>query len=153
EREWEKSLGQQRQLKEEFERWKQSTPSQLSEQQREAIRRLAADLPALWQAGTANAGDRKQIGRLLLERGTVVVDKDNDLVNIQLQWMGGVQTEHAIVRPAARCRQRLICRLKELSSQGLSSSQIAANLNAEKFWPTGRAKKFNGAIVLRLTTE
>jgi hypothetical protein len=151
--EWEKALEQQRQLKEEFERWKQSTPSQLSEQQREAIRRLAADLPALWQAATTTAGERKQIARLLLERVTVVVDRERDLVNIQLQWMGGVQTEHAIVRPAARCRQRLACRLKELSSQGLSSSQIAARLNAEGFRPTGRAKKFNGAIVLRLATE
>jgi hypothetical protein len=93
-----------------------------------------------------------------LERATVVVDKEREQVHIKLQWMGGAQTEHALARAAGRYsgqsrRSRLMSRLKELSSEGLSSSQIAAKLNAEGFRPARRAKEFNGAIVLRLLSE
>jgi DNA invertase Pin-like site-specific DNA recombinase len=158
EQHWEQALEQQRQVHEEFARWQQATPSQLSAPQREAIRGLAADLPALWQAATTSTQDRKQIARLLLERVTVIVDKQSDRVNIKLQWMGGTQTEHTLVRPVARYRQqsdhaRLVRRLKELSSEGLSSSEIATKLNAEGFRPVRRAKAFNGALVLRLRTH
>jgi len=155
EQQWEKALEHQRQVQEEFARWQQATPSQLSAPQREAIRGLAADLPALWQAATTTAQDRKQIARLLLERVTVLVDKPSDRVSIKLQWMGGTQTEHTLVRPVARYSQqsdpaRLVRRLKELSSKGLSSSEIATKLNAAGFRPVQRAKAFNRAMVLRL---
>jgi DNA invertase Pin-like site-specific DNA recombinase len=158
ERQWESALEQQRQLKEEFERWKQSTPSRLSEQQREAIRELAADLPAVWQAATTTAQERKQVARLLLERVTVVVDKESEQVNVKLQWLGGAQAEHAMARPVRSYSQqgdcpRLVSRLKELCSEGLDSSEIAKKLNAEGFRPAHQAKEFNGAIVLRLRNE
>ncbi|HEV3257762.1 MAG TPA: recombinase family protein [Gemmataceae bacterium] len=155
ERRWEEALQHQRQLQEEFQRWKQATPSQLSAPQREAIRELASDLPALWQAATTTAQERKQIARLLLERVTVIVDKESDQVNAKLQWMGGAQTEHVLARPVARYSQqagyaRLVSRLKELCREGLSSSEIATKLNAEGFRPARRAKAFNGAMVSRL---
>jgi hypothetical protein len=158
ERQWEDALQRQRQLKEEFERWKQATPSRLSAQQRAAIRQLAADLPALWQAATTTAQDRKQIARLLLERVTVVVDKESERVNIKLQWMGGTQAEHTMTRPVSRYSQqadypRLVSRLKELCNERLSSAEIALKLNAEGFRPVQRAKQFTGAMVLRLTSE
>ncbi len=158
ERQWEEALQRQRQVQEDFERFKQATPSQLSAQQREAIRELAADLPALWQAATTTAQDHKQVARLLLERVTVEVDKESNQVKVRLQWMGGVQTEQAIARPVARYSQgsdqsRLVSRLKELCKKGLSSSEIAANLNAEGFRPARQAKEFNGAIVLRLRKQ
>jgi DNA invertase Pin-like site-specific DNA recombinase len=157
ERQWEQALEQQRQLREEFERFKQATPSQLSAQQREAIRQLAADLPALWQAATTTAQDRKQIARLLLERVTVIVDKESDQVNVRLQWMGGVQTEQVLARSVVRYGQqsshaRLVSRLKELCDEGLSSSEMATKLNAEGF-RSPRAKEFNGVMVLRLRKQ
>jgi DNA-binding transcriptional MerR regulator len=158
ERQWEEALQRQRQLQEEFERFKQATPSQLSAQQREAIRELAADLPALWQAATTTAQDRKQVARLLLERVTVNVDKESDRVNVKLQWMGGVQTEQAVARPGVRYSQRsdhvrLVSRLKQWCREGLSSAEMATKLNAEGFRPARRAKEFNGKIVLRLRKQ
>jgi DNA invertase Pin-like site-specific DNA recombinase len=155
ERHWEEALQHQRQLQEEFARWRQATPSQLSAAQREAIRALASDLPALWQAETTTAEERKQVARLLLERVTVVVDQESDRVDVKLRWVGGAQTEHVLARPVARYSQqagyaRLVSRLKELCREGLSSSEMATKLNAEGFRPAQRAQAFNGAMVSRL---
>jgi hypothetical protein len=55
----------------------------------------------LWQAATTTAQDRKQVARLLLERVTVLVDKESDQVNIKLPWLGGAPTEQVLARPAA----------------------------------------------------
>jgi hypothetical protein len=158
ERQWEEALQQQRQLQEAFERFKQATPSQLSAQQREAIRELAADLPALWQAATTTAQDRKQIARLLLERVTIIVDKESDQVDVKLRWIGGVQTEQAMTRSVKRYSQqsdhaRLMSRLKELCTHGISSAEMARKLNTEGFRPARRDKEFNGAMVSRLRRQ
>jgi hypothetical protein len=158
ERQWEEALQQQRQVQEEFERFQQTTPSQLTAQQRQAIRELAADLPAVWRAATTTGQDRKQIARLLLERFTVVVDKESGQVNVKLQWLGGTQTEQALARPLGRYSQqgshaRLVGRLKELCSSELNSSEMATKLNAEGFQPARRAKGFTGALVRRLCKQ
>jgi DNA invertase Pin-like site-specific DNA recombinase len=158
ERHWEEALRQQRQLQEEFARFKQATPSQLSAQQREAIRELAADLPALWQAATTTAQDRKQVARLLLERVTVVVDKESDRVKVKLQWVGGTQTEQVMARPVVGYSQqsshaRLVSRLKELCRDGLSSAEMATKLNAEGLRPARRAKGFTGPMVSQLRRQ
>jgi hypothetical protein len=158
ERQWEEALQQQRRLQEEFERFEQATPRQLSVQQCEAIRELAADLPAVWQAATTTAQDRKQVARLLLERITVVVDKESDRVDVKLQWLGGVETEHRLARPLGRYSQEgshapLFSRLKELCSKGLSCAEMARTLNAEGFRPARRAQGFKGAMVLRLRQQ
>jgi DNA invertase Pin-like site-specific DNA recombinase len=158
EQQWEKALQQQRELQEEFDRFQQATPKRLTTQQREAIEALAADLPALFQAETTTIQDRKQIARLLLERVTVLVDKESSQVYVKLHWMGGAQTEGTLARPMVRYSEqsgalRLRSRLKELCSEGLSSSEIATKLNAEGFRPAMQAKEFTGRIVLRLLNE
>src|SRR5205823_3726760 len=130
ERRWEETLRQQRQLEEEFERWKRSVPPRLSIHDQEAIRVLAADLPALWQAETTTPQDRQRIARLLLDRVTVLVDKESERVDVKLHWMGGQIGEHKITRPVSRYDRhsdypRLKQRLKELCRQKLRSSEIA----------------------------
>jgi hypothetical protein len=149
ERQWEQALRQQRQLQEEFERFKQATPSRLTAQQQQAIRALAA---------TTTAQGRKQMARLLLERVTVFVDKESDQVNVKLRWAGGAQTEQVMARPAVRYSQqggqgRLVSRLEELCGEGLSCADMAEKLNAEGFRPARRAKGFNKAVVLRLCQQ
>ncbi len=158
ERRWEEALRQQRQLEEEFERWQRSAPCRLSAQEEEAIRALATDLPALWQAQTTTAQDRQKMARLLLERVTVKVDKESEFVNGKLHWLGGLVTEHTIKRPVSRYDQqadypRLVRRLKEMSGEKLSSSEMAEHLNAEGFRPPKRTDRFTGPMVLRLTIQ
>jgi hypothetical protein len=158
ERRWEEALCQQRQLQEDFARWQSSAPPRLSAQDREAIRALACDLPALWRAETTTPADRKRIARLLLERVTVVVDKESERVAVQLHWIGGLVCDHEFSRPVGRYDQRadyplLVRRLRELCRKRLSSSEIAEKLNGEGFRPPKRTDHFTGSMVLRLTSQ
>jgi DNA invertase Pin-like site-specific DNA recombinase len=158
ERRWEEALKQQRQLQEEFERWKRSAPGRLSAQDRQSIAALAEDLPALWRAETTTSQDRQRIARLLLERVTILTDKESDNAEVKLHWMGGLVCEYTIKRPVSRYDQqadypRLVRRLQELCRQKLSSSEMAERLNAEGFQPPKRTDHFTGSMVMRLTIQ
>ncbi len=158
ERHWEEALKQQRQLEEEFRRWQQSAVARLTAADQEAIRTLASDLPAVWQAGTTAPADRKRIARLLLERVTVMVDKDSDKVDVRLHWAGGFTSTHQLTRPVSRYDQqtnytRLVQRLREMCAQRHSASAIAARLNAEGFRPPKRTQQFTAAMVQRLRLQ
>jgi DNA invertase Pin-like site-specific DNA recombinase len=59
EREWEAKLAAHLGLAVEYRRLQETQPRGLSPVEREAIRQLAADIPALWQAPTTTAADRK----------------------------------------------------------------------------------------------
>jgi DNA invertase Pin-like site-specific DNA recombinase len=158
ERRWEEALRQQRQLEEEFERWQRAVPARLSPADRDAIRALAADLPAVWQAATTTPADRQRIARLLLERVVVTVDKNSERVDVALHWAGGLVAAHTLARPVRRYDQqadypRLVQRLRELSKQRLGAAAIAARLNAEGFRPPKRTDHFTRVMVLRLLTQ
>jgi DNA invertase Pin-like site-specific DNA recombinase len=158
EKDWEEALRRQRQVEEEFGAWQRSAPSQLSLQDQEAVRALAEDLPALWRAPTTTGQDRQRMARLLLERVTVVVDKESDAADVKLHWKGGVVTGHRIKRPVSRYDQQasypqLVKRLKELSSKGLSSAAMAEQLNDDGFVPPKRTDRFSRDMVQRLLGE
>jgi DNA invertase Pin-like site-specific DNA recombinase len=155
---WEGALRRQRQLAEEFEAWQRSAPARLSAQDQEAIRALAGDLPAVWAAATTTPADRQRVARLLLERVTVIVDKDSERVDVRLRWAGGAEGEHTLSRPVQRYDQQsayphLVQRLKEMCAERLSSAAMAERLNGEGFRPPKRTDHFTAAMVLRLTTE
>jgi hypothetical protein len=91
----------------------------LSASDRDAIRELAADLPAVWQAETTTPADRQRIARLLLERVEVTVDKQREQVEVRLHWAGGsvgtlsttVQGDRGLVHAAVGCpREGVVCR-------------------------------------------
>lgn len=50
-------------LEEQFHRFERQQPRLLSSEEQEAIRRLAADIPALWEAPTTTDAERKEIIR------------------------------------------------------------------------------------------
>jgi DNA invertase Pin-like site-specific DNA recombinase len=144
ERQWEESLWQQRQLEEDFERWQRSAPAQLSAADRAAIRALAADLPAVWQAATTTPADRQQLIRLLLERVDLTVDKASERVEVKLTWVGGHEQRQVLVRPVSSYEQhsdypRVVALLRELTAQGLERWQIADRLNAAGLHPPKQA--------------
>src|SRR5262249_61429231 len=67
ERRWEEALKQQRQLEEEYRRWQQSAAARLTAADQAAIRMLASDLPAVWQADTTAAAARPRGARRVRE--------------------------------------------------------------------------------------
>lgn len=155
EREWEEKLLAQHQLQEDYERFSCTQPHVLSEAEREAIRQLAANIPALWHADTTTAADRKEIVRQVLERVVVDVQGESERVQVRLQWVGGVCTQGALIRPVARLEQlsyypQLCQRVQALTKEGLSAQAIAQRLNAEGYRPPKRREHFGQSGVLGL---
>ena len=155
EKRWEESLHQQRHLQEDYDRFRRTSPPQLSAHERAKIEALARDIPALWQAPATTNADRKQIVRLLVERVVVQVRYHSERVGATLHWKGGYQSEHAFTRPVGSYAQlqdfeRLLQRLAQLRHSGRTAAHIAAVLNDEGFHPPGRRGPFTTASVHRL---
>ncbi len=154
-REWEEKLQAQRNLEEEYERFTRSQPRVLTPEERETIRRLAADIPGLWGAPTTADADRKEILRQVIDRIRVDVVGDSERVRVIIEWAGGTRTEHEIVRPVARWEQlsywtQLADRVRELDAQKLKAREIAQRLNEEGWRPAKRRSTFVAAEVLVL---
>ncbi|MFI9202775.1 hypothetical protein [Streptomyces sp. NPDC053048] len=105
ERNWESALAGRQQLGEEYDRFAAVRPRFLTAAEREQIRALAGDLPAVWQASTTTDADRKQLMRHLIEKIHVTVVADSERVTVQVTWAGGHQTDGEVVRPVSRLDQ------------------------------------------------
>lgn len=158
ERQWEEALRHEQQLQEEYARFRRERPLELTAPEREAILRLAQDVPALWQALETTAQDRQEIVRLLVERVTVNVHEDSEQVDVTLQWAGGVTSAYRLRRPVARYDQLsnypdLLAHIDGLRQTGHSFAQIAAQLNGAGFAPPKRTERFTGETVARLLSR
>ena len=155
EKRWEELLAQQQQLQEDYDRFTRETPPRFTDEQQARVTALASDIPTLWHAaGTSNA-DRKQIVRCLVERVTVHVRCDCEVVDVTTRWAGGYESQHEIVRPVATYAQlsdfeRLLDRVAELRAAGHVAPEIAATLNAEGFHPPKADGQFTTPIVYQL---
>jgi hypothetical protein len=65
---------------------------------RAELERLAADLPALWQAPTTSNKDRKRLLRTLIADITLLPEPDRDKVRIGIRWHPGASDEIAVAR-------------------------------------------------------
>jgi len=158
EQQWEQALRHQRHLEEEFDRFREQTPTQMTEQDRDRIRELATDIPALWAATETESADRKDILRCLVDRVDVLVADKSESVAVTIHWAGGCRTEHQLVRPVQRYQQlqdyaRLTQRLRELRAAKLKAPEIAAQLNQEGFRSPKGQVPFRGSTVLRLVMK
>src|SRR5262249_22299644 len=98
ERNWEEALLAHRSLEEEYRRFQQAQPVQLTPAELAQIEALARDLPALWQAPTTSVVEKRQVVRLLLQRVVVWAPSSRQEVRVQLHWAGGTVTEHQVNR-------------------------------------------------------
>lgn len=158
ERRWEASLQEVQGLEQEYAKFRQTHPLTLSDQQRELIRLLSADLPRLWRAPTTTPSDRQRIVRLLVERVMVTVHGTTEQVDVSLHWAGGFTSRHELLRPLRRYEQtadyeRLMARIEELQTRGKRYSEIAEQLNHDGFRPAKQAREFNKTIVGRLVKK
>ncbi len=152
EKQWEQSLEAKEALKMEYARFVAREPAVIDAEQREAIRSLASDIPALWHASTTTAADRQAIVRQLLDRVIVTILDDTEKVNVELQWAGGHRTRTRLIRPVARLEQlsyypQLMQRIRELHQQENDPNAIADRLNTEGWRPAKRRETFNASMV------
>jgi hypothetical protein len=147
ERDREAALAGRQRLGEEYDRFAAARPRTLTAAEREQIRALAADLPAVWDAPTATNADRKQLIRHLIEQVRVTVAGTSEKVHAEILWAGGHRTAAQVTRPVACLTQlsyypRLAARARELADGGFTIAQIAGRLNAEGFRPPKRSPVF-----------
>ena len=155
ERQWEEALSVAEALKMEHARFLAEQPAALSAPEREAIRRLASDIPALWAASSTTAADRQGIIRQLVERIVVTAQGETERVDVEVHWIGGHGTETTLIRPVARLEQlsyytELLARVAALHAQGFNGPAIATTLNTEGWRPAKRRETFNAPMVRNL---
>jgi hypothetical protein len=158
ERCWEEALQEQRRLEEDYARFRQGQPAGLSAAEREQIRALAQDLPALWQASATTAADRQRLIRLLVEEIVVTVQGASEQVEVTITWVGGDRTRHELIRPVQRYEQRtdypqLLIRIDQLREARLTLAEVAVQLNEEGFRPPKRSPIFKSGIVAALLAK
>jgi DNA invertase Pin-like site-specific DNA recombinase/DNA-binding MarR family transcriptional regulator len=152
EKDWNDALAERQRLGEEHDRHLASRPRALTAVERDQIRALAADLPAVWHAATTTDADRKQLLRHLIETVTVTVIGDSEQVDVEVTWAGGHRTGGHVTRPVATLAQlsyfeRLRQRGTELAAAGRTAAQIAESLNAEGLRPPKRTAAFTQSSV------
>jgi DNA invertase Pin-like site-specific DNA recombinase len=155
ERRWEEALKERRRLEEEYARFDREQPRGLSAGERERIRALARDLPALWRAATTTAADRQRIIRLVVEEVVVTVRGESEWVDVTIHWAGGFRSGHELVRPVQRYRQMadfegLLNRIDELRAAGRTLAEVAEQLNRQGFHPPKRSASFTSGILAGL---
>jgi len=152
ERRWEEALRSDQKLQLDYTRFQQECPRPLLPQEREQIRALSQDLPALWHAATTTPEDHQTIARLLLEQVIVTVEDITDRVEIELRWAGGFSSRHTLYRPVQTYQQlstydELVARIDALRAEGKTLSAMATTLNADGFHPPKRSPTFTKGIL------
>jgi DNA invertase Pin-like site-specific DNA recombinase len=158
ERRWEEAMKEQRRREEEYARFGRNQPAGLSAGEREQIRALAQDLPALWHAPATTAADRQRIVRLLVEEVTVTVRGVSEWVDVTIRWQGGSSSDHELVRPVQRYQQmadyeKLLNRIDEIRKAGRTLAEVAEQLNHEGFRPPKRSPTFTQGILAGLLAK
>jgi hypothetical protein len=154
ERQWEEKLAARQQLEEEYDRFLREQPRGLTNQDRERIRALATDMPALWQAPTTSVADRRGIVRQLIERVVMTRRGETEWVDVQISWRGGLSSRHEVASGVRRYDQlrdypALQVRIAALRGEGRSGGEIAEALNREGF-TRARGRSYTGEVVRRL---
>jgi hypothetical protein len=155
ERQWEEALAEVERLQVDYARFLAAQPATLSSVERDAIRRLASDIPALWRAPGTTDAERQAIIRQVVDRVVVTVHGESEQVAVHVHWVGGHRTEATLIRPVARVEQlsyypQLLGRAAALYAQGADRPTIAQTLNREGWRPAKRTTTFSALMVGRL---
>lgn len=133
EREWNEKLAEVEQLEREYALVPKQAALSLTSAQREQIRHLAQDLPAIWSAPTTTFVQRKQLIRWLIK--DVTLSKRGNVIDIAIRWQTEALTRLAVPRHKKSWEERqtsphVVDRVRVLSPTH-TNAQIAAILNEE----------------------
>ena len=153
--EWEEKLEDRRKLEEDYQRFLAEQPRSLSAAERENIRRLAQDIPALWHSPTTTMAERKEIVRQIVERVRVENEGKSERLHVSIEWVGGSETKGVVIRPVSKLEYlsyypQLCERIRELVAQEFSTAQIAEALYREGMRPPKHAERFSRQAVSEL---
>ncbi|MBI2941831.1 MAG: recombinase zinc beta ribbon domain-containing protein [Chloroflexi bacterium] len=124
----------------------------LTDAEQQAVRQLADDLPAVWEAPTTQMADRKQLQRLVIQEVQVTVTRAASPreAEIAILWSGGATTTHTVTcpKPGWHCLTdpAVVATIRALA-QELPDYQIAERLNAEGV-RTRTGKVWTHALIL-----
>lgn len=154
-RDWETKLVAQQQLQADYEQFLRQRPHNLSADEQQAIRELAADIPALWVAPTTTPIQRKEIMRQLISKISIALEDQSERVQVSIDWVGGNRTSGVLIRPVGKYTQlsyypQLCERIRELRAAGLAAKAISHQLNQEGFRPPKHTQSFKDYAVYEL---
>jgi len=123
----------------------------LSEEQKQELMRLSDDLPKLWNMPSTTNEMRKRIIRTVIKEIVCDIDKEKNLVVLDVHWEGGVHTNLQVKknRPGERsnCTDKSIVELVAQLARQLPDKAIAPVLNKLKLktgagntWTADRVK-------------
>ena len=149
EQRWEELLRQERQLREEYDRFAAETPAGLSDSEAECIRATSRDISALWHAADTTSQDCKAIVRCLVDRVVVRVEPRSEYVDATIHWHGGFTSQHQVIRPVGRYTQLrdhdlLMERIKTLHQEGNTVPAIAHAVKRGRLCPTTATQRVLG---------
>jgi DNA invertase Pin-like site-specific DNA recombinase len=155
EQRWDELLREVVRLEADFDRFNRTQPRPLGEADRDKVRRLAEQVPAVWHAPTTTPADRRQIVRLLVDRVVLTVEPSEERMAVRLEWCGGAVRNETFRRPVQSYRQQrdwpqLSARLATLHEQKQTPAEIAIALNRAGFRPPKRSTVFTAGMVRRL---
>ena len=84
----------QRKAQEEYERFQQTHPKDLSAADRQRILALSSDIPALWKSPSTTVADRQEVIRQLIEKVVVHAQGKTEVVDVTIHWIGGYASQH-----------------------------------------------------------
>ncbi len=136
ERQWEQRLAEVQHMEEDYARFRSEQPRHLTASDRDRIRALAADLPALWRAEATTGADRRAVVRLLMECVELTRHGQTERVTVAVHWRGGAVTRHDTSQGLRRYTsleryEELRARVIQLRGDGLTADRIAEALNRE----------------------
>jgi DNA invertase Pin-like site-specific DNA recombinase len=134
ERDWEHALQELAKAEAELALREQQRPRTLTDQERERLLALGADLGRVWSAPTTSDRDRKQLLRALIEEVTIDADKHERRATVTVRWQGGALTELAVTlpkpQPTIRTDEDTIALLERLAAH-YDDGRIAGILNRQ----------------------
>ena len=135
EKRWNDALEAHQSLEQEYAKACRRELAPLTDSEKRTVRQLADDLPAVWDAPTTTAADRKRLLRLVIQEVTVTVTQDNPrTAELVILWSGAATTKHVVTaKPVGwHCltEPTTIERIRALALE-LPDHQIAERLNSE----------------------
>jgi DNA invertase Pin-like site-specific DNA recombinase len=145
EKRWEAALVIQRKSEEALNRFRQETPTTLTQEEREKITTLANNFRSLWSNETTSSKDRQDLVRILIERIVVEVVDGTERLSVTVHWAGGYISRHETRRTVSTFdeledSEALFRRTQKLYNSGCPRSELIRCLNDEGFRPARKSQ-------------